>query len=301
MRKEEFADISGSYNFPEVDWVTCQLEIDGAICRQNHGVGWIMVRTDGVEGYIGGDCARQHFQADSAFAGAAARARRDVRVQSLVARLAVLIADREVLRQRIADVFQRQQDLRKTVSKVRDALPFPVLERLHDMVKSGDRAVRLEFRHVEKDEDRDRKVIEVIRWRPDQVATAVAPAAIEVALVNDIGDRLRIALEACNHAEAATERTEKELRAWAESIEAIDRCESDLEEASAALSAFVDLQNLRGLCWVCLKDADQIKTAKAAMQLTGMRNADDRAARKSLIAWRQEIQASHAGLDFRIP
>lgn len=300
MQKDAFDDIPSSYNLAEIEWVKCQLDIDGKICREPHGIGWVMTRkNDGVQGFIGGHCANEHLLSNVDFANAAAKARRDVRLQRLVARLAPLIAERDVLRQRITDVFGRQQELRRLVARIRESLPFPVLESLHDMVKTGNRGLRVEFRHVEKDEDRDGNPIDVVRWRSDQVANIAAPAAVEIVVVNDIGDRLRVGLEACNHAEASTERTEKELRAWAEAIEAIDRCESDLEEATTALSAFVDLQNLRGLCWVCRKDEDQVQTAQAAMRLTG-RNADERAARKSRDEWRQEIRTSHGGLDFRI-
>ena len=62
MQKTEFEDITSSYTYPRADWASCQLEIDGKICKEPHGKGWIMMRRDGVEGYIGGDCADSHFE-----------------------------------------------------------------------------------------------------------------------------------------------------------------------------------------------------------------------------------------------
>ena len=300
MGKSDFADITGAYNYPEAGWVNCQLEIDGAICKQAHGVGWIMLRKDGVEGYIGGVCARDHFQADEVFAGAAAKARRDIRIQNLVDRLGNLIVTRDVLRQRIVDVFERQQRLRKRVGKIRNSLPYVVMDRLHHMTKTGDRNVRLEFRHVEKDEDRDGKVIHVVRWRPDIVATVAAPQALEVGPIEEIGDKLRIALAAANAAEANPDRTEREMRHWAESIEAVDRCEAELEEVELALAVFVDPSNLRGLCWVCRKDADQTKSARAAIRAAGAWD-DDAGARRARDAWREELKASRGGIEFSVP
>lgn len=32
--------ITGVYSFAPADWVTCQLEIEGHICRTEHGRGW---------------------------------------------------------------------------------------------------------------------------------------------------------------------------------------------------------------------------------------------------------------------
>jgi exonuclease VII small subunit len=196
-----------------------------------------------------------------------------------------------LVRQRIVDVFERQQLLRKRIGKIRDSLPYVVMDRLHHMTKSGDRNVRLEFRHVERDEDRQGKVVDVVRWRPDIVATVAAPHALEVSSIEEIGDKLRSALTACNNGEANLERTERELRHWAESIEAVDRCEAELEEVESALSVFIDPSNLRGLCWVCRKDADQTKAARAALRAAGARD-DAAGAGRALDAWRDELKVS---------
>jgi hypothetical protein len=301
MRKSDFADITDSYSYPEVDWVKCQLEIDGSTCHQDHGIGWFMIRKDGVEGYIGGDCAQVHFKTDKVFAGAVAKARRDIRTQNLVDRLGNLIQDREVLRQRIVDGFERQQKLRKRVGNIRDLLPYAVMDRLHHMTKTGDRNLRVEFGYQEKDEDRDQKVIEVTRWRAEVVGTLAAPQALEVAAIEEIGERLRSALAACGQAEASPERSERELRGWAESIESVDRSQVDLDEAVSALAAFVELTNLRGLCWVCRKDEDQVKAARAVLRMTGSRDVSDSTARRARDTWRDEIAASRKGAKFRVP
>ena len=54
-----FRAITGTYMFVAADRVTCQLDItgEGGMCNEVHGRGWIMKRADGVECFIGGDCA----------------------------------------------------------------------------------------------------------------------------------------------------------------------------------------------------------------------------------------------------
>jgi hypothetical protein len=301
MPKSEFAFIGDSYGYAETDWVKCQLEIKGAICKQDHGTGWFMIRKDGVEGYIGGDCALLHFKKDKVFAGAVAKARRDIRTRDLVERLGNLIQDRDALHQRIVAVFERQRNLRQRIREIRDLLPYVVMDRLHRMTKAGDRNVRVEFGYLERDEDRNQKVIEVIRWRSEVVAMLAAPHAIEVAIVEEMGARLRSGLAACRQAQASPERSENELRGWAESIESMDRTQANLNEAVTALDAFVEPTNLRGLCWLCPKDEDQLKAARAALRIAGSRDVSDSTAQRARDTWRDQISASRKGAKFKVP
>jgi hypothetical protein len=304
MRKSDFDRIGDSYGYPEVDWVKCQLEIDGNTCGQDHGTGWFMVRKDGVEGYIGGDCAQLHFGKDkalaSAFATAVASARRDIRTQGLIERLGNLIKNRDALQQRIGSAFELQQQLRKRIAAVRQLFPYPVLSRLNRMTKFGDRKVHADFGYLEKDEDRNQNVIQVTRWKSEVIATVAAPHAIEMPPIELIGTRIGSALAACRQAEASPERSDKELRGWAESLEAVDRCHTELEVATLALDSFITPTNLRGLCWLCPKDEDQIMAASAGLRLAGVKEAGDRAARRARDAWRNDLIASRNGAQFKV-
>jgi hypothetical protein len=301
MPKTDFARITDSIGYPRIDWVKCQLEIDGEVCQEGHGDGWIMMRRDGVEGYIGGDCAKLHFGKDKAFASAVAKAGRDIRTTNLLVRLANLIQDREALRRRIHDVFERQQKLRKRVGGLRDVLPYAALDRLHQMSKTGDRNVRVDLGYLEKDEDRDRNVIDVVRWRPEVVGAITAPQALEVGIVEGIGKRLGTAVAACNHAEASSERSDKELRRWADAIEDVDRCEVNLRDAISSLESFVEPMNLSRLCWACRRDEDQVKVARVVLRLTGSRDVNDHAAGKARDTWRDEIMTTRKAVRFKVP
>jgi hypothetical protein len=293
--------ISDSYSYARVDWVNCQLEIDGNTCKEGHGTGWIMMRRDGVEGYIGGDCAKRHFKKDKAFARAVAKAGRDIRTTSLVVRLANLIQDREGLLRRIHDVFERQQKLRKKVGELRGVLPYAALDRIHQMSKTGDRNVRVDLGYLEKDEDRDRNVIDVIRWRSEVVGAITAPQALEVGIIESIGKRLGTTVAACNHAEAILERSDKELRGWVDAIEDVDRCDVNLRDAIAALESFVEPMNLSRLCWSWRKDEDQVKVARVVLRLAGSRDVNDHAAARARDTWRDEIMTTRKAVRFKVP
>jgi hypothetical protein len=300
MPKTELV-ITDSYEYPERrDWVGCQLEIDGKICREPHGNGWFMMRRDGKEGYVGGDCAKRHFKADKEFAKAVARAGRDIRTGNLRTRLGSLVQDREALRRKILEELERQQTLHVKVKALRQMLPYPALTQLHQMGKTGNRIVRVDLGYLEKDEDRDQKVIEVMRWRPEVVGAVAAPHALDVGSIEAIGVRLRAGLAACMSADPNAEKADKELRRWADAIDDVDRCKADLVEATSALGSFAEPTNIGYLCWVCPKDEDQVEVARAVLRLAGSRDVTDSAAVRARNTWRKEIMIARKAQRFKV-
>lgn len=83
----EFAGLVARYVFQRAEWVLCQLDEKGSVCRQEHGRGWIARRRDGKEGFIGRNCAHDHFGADANFSSEARRIDRELRVDDLVDRI----------------------------------------------------------------------------------------------------------------------------------------------------------------------------------------------------------------------
>jgi hypothetical protein len=292
--------ITGIYSYEPADWVICQLEIDGNICRQEHGKGWIMRLPGGAEGYVGQHCAKEHFGADHAFAKEAARARREVGRDDLVGRLRALLDD-PVRRERIVDAFERQQALKAEISRVRDMLPFAVKNRLHDMTKTGKSSVSLEFEYLENDEDREGNVIEVRKWRIDFIGAIGAPNALDTLRTDALGERLRAALTAFDQAKPSSDHSDKELRVWAEYLEGVDRSESEINEFVEELGKFKQPQSLNLLCWLCRIEQEQVAVTRAALQLTGRKAVTDGTARSTFNGWRRELITSRNALRLRVP
>ncbi len=300
MPKENFQAITGVCMFPATDWVTCQLTVDGGeMCRQEHGKGWIMQRTDEVEGFIGQDCAKKHFGKDHAFSKEAARARREVRTDELVARLKSLLAD-QARRERLQDGFERQQQLRRDVRRIRDLLPNSVKNRLHEMSKTGNRSVQVQFEYRELIEDKDGKEREVTKWERRQIGSVTSPSAIDIAAVDRLAERFRSARAALEYADPNAERTEKELRTWVQSIEDIEPCEADVDETAESLESFGQLENLKLLCWICRDSSQQIQVARAALTLSRGSEVSEGAARKPLEDWRRALSDANEGRRFKV-
>jgi len=157
----EFNGLVGRYTFKEADWVRCQLEEKGSVCRQLHGHSWVAKRKDGIESYIGKYCAHGHFGADSNFAAEASRMRRELLIDSLVERLATRLSD-PGFRSRLESANVLLGVLRDRVRSFRELWPAALLLRLREMSKTGNRNVAIEFLYVERDE----KGHETRQWQP---------------------------------------------------------------------------------------------------------------------------------------
>ena len=303
MRKAEFADITAQCDFPEADYVQCQLEAEenpGELCQQAHGRGWIMLNSAGVEGYIGGVCATHHFKAHAAFSGATARARREVSLQKTVSRLQALLDRREPLQEQVAGAFERARLLRDEVKRLREKLPYRVKERLLNATKTGNRSVSLEFETIERVEDANGKVREVPRWRPEIVGFITAPNALDMARLHDVTERIRAAGIALGEAQASLVRKESQMGAWAEALEGIDRFDADLVAIETDLETFLRTPNVSLLCWLSPKDEDQLACARLALQCTSGAPTSNAAVRKARKSWYDDIVSAHEGRRFRV-
>jgi hypothetical protein len=293
----EFASLVGHYYFKRDKWVRCQLEPkDGAVCRQEHGDGWIAKRKDGAEGYIGGDCAQRYFGADRAFATEAGRVRRELRIDDLIDRLNTKLSDR-AFRLRAVSAMARNHLVRDEVTSAREAWPLSLLLRLHEMVKTGARAVDVEFRYVEREKDGT----EHVQWQPVTIGSVVAAEGLDSIHMRRLAERLADVVRTLEEAQPSREHSERTLRKWQLTLEDLDQCEGELDEVVAALAAFYDPENLRLLCWLVQKDTDRRAIVRAIMEREGTSRLSDSAVQARLNAWAQEIRAVNQGREFRVP
>lgn len=304
MLRSEFEDILGQNEFEEAEWVTCQLEKlkhPGSMCMKLHGNGWIMLNKSGAAGYIGGDCANEYFEAHEAFAGATSRARREVSLQRMVARLRALLEEANSHRSRALQNLERLRRLSRKVRAWREDLPYDAKERLYDAAKTGNSSVRVEFQTPTKVEDDKRQVKVVTKWLLEPIATFIAPRALDISRLDPIDRGVRGALDALDRAAASLERKTSEMREWAEAIEAIDSLERQLNDCEAELSSFEQPGNLQLLCWLCRDNADQITCARLALQPFSRKTVSNSDAKRALYQWYGAIVAAHGDRQFRVP
>lgn len=293
---KDFERLIGRYAFPRAEWVRCQLEENGSVCRQEHGNGWIAMRKDGKEGFIGKDCAHAHFGADSNFAAEATRITRELRINDLVKRLKDRFDD-PIFRSRLEAAVERQKVLRDAVGRGRHRWPEPLLLRLASMTKTGNRAVTIEIQYSETDSESGR---ETVTWQPAMLGNIAAPEGLNPARIREIAKRLEAVWETLNQAVPSNEQPEKLLRKWNGSLDDVDRCEAELEEVSASLQAFERPENLRLLCWLVRQDHLQLAVVRAVLELSGTGVVTEAAVRSTRRTWHDAIRAAHGDRDFRV-
>lgn len=292
---EQFASLVGPFTFKEQDKVCCQLVKDGSRCEQPHWHGWVAKRKDDVEGYIGRICAQRNFGADDRFSSEVARVNREMRIDELVVRIKGRLDDPQY-RDRLRAAIERQRQLRDEMARLHDLWPKSLLVRLAE-IENTYHLVPIEVRYVEKDENgRDQYT-----YQPSDLGAVAGVDAMDLSHARDIGNRLREARTAVEDAKPSNQQPERTLRAWAESLDQLDRCEAELEDAFAEIRAFTTPENLQLLCWLVRRHDDQDEIVQAILELVSGKRATKADAAAAIRQWRGEIQAANGGRDFRVP
>lgn len=289
------------YLFAVEDRVPCQLvtKQGGGMCNQVHGRGFIITRKDGKRGFIGRDCSLEHFGVDHAFVQAAATADKRVALQKAVDRLRCLLTD-DSLRARLHDAFTRQQTLFQSVRSVRRELPNSLLDLLYNMAKANRNAVVVKFERRELIENKEGKNVEVSKWDPTTIGTLSRPEALNLLAVEALADRFRLATATLDRAEASTDQPKNQLVEWARALDDIDIAARDLRTAEDALEAFLDVENLKLLCWLMHDARDQLKIARYVLKRQRGNEVSEQAARRPLEEWEREVRAPYQGRRFRV-
>lgn len=292
---DQFAGLVGQFTFKESDKVICQLHKQGEHCGQPHWHGWVARRKDGVEGYIGRICARNNFGADDMFSREVARINRELRVDELVARIRSKLDDPH-FRDRLQDAIDKQRNLREEVANLRDRWPASLLQRLSEIENNMYSAIDIEIRFVEKDErGQDR-----YSWVPTTLGVVEGIGSLDLAAIRDIGNRLRNVREAADEAVPSNEQTERALRGWAESLEKIDLCESEVDYSRSELSKFLKPENLKLLCWTVRNHSDQEEIVRIVSSLVAGRAPSAAEVANAKRNWAEEIRRQNDGRDFRV-
>jgi hypothetical protein len=299
----QFAYLIGDYQFPKPEWVRCQLIDQQGKCKKNHGRGWIVQLTDDSEGYIGHQCADDHFGKDSRYAGrfAAAKARvsREIETDLLVGRLKVLLEDVRIA-QTLNAALRRREQLSERVTQIRDLLRPKLFQALTDRSKRGDTQVLVRVLYEEEEVDegtgQKRKVLrpQALRW-----GALVGLESLDYRPLLRIGARLKEAEAALSQAVASVDQPLRQMQKWAAALEYVPRADAELDKHDAPLRSFCQPDNVK-LLWLLAKDRfGQLAAVNAALEIATRKRISEKEAETTRDVWRQEIRATH-GRDFEV-
>jgi hypothetical protein len=302
MRIAEYGGLVAETAYPEIHRVECQLiREDGRVCHTKFGNGWIASRKDGVQVYIGGDCAGRHFSAGGEEgkryrADATAMARSN-RISALRQRIETRKSDADYLAA-LRSSYERCETLRDQAVAERDGLPERVVRRLHDIRRGISRDVPGEVRYVEKDEDREGKVFDVVRWRPASLGTLMGVEGLDTGTISSIQETVRSAHNALRETAADEKRLEKALTNQINKLDAAATLPARLDSIERSLEMFRRPENYRALCWIAIRDDDR-EAVVARMLERQHQPAKLQHARAKIAEWRREIESAHGGRLFR--
>lgn len=301
---EQFADLVGDYRFPKPEWIRCQLVDEKGRCKRLHGWGWVAQLADGTEGYIGHDCADDHFKADPRFAGkfanAAARVDREITTDLAVARLRRLIADPNI-RVTLDTAMRRRNRLSGRLMRLRNLLPLVVFKKVVDRAKRGDTAIMVRILYVEIEiDEKTKRRREVVTSKQLRWGTLTNLEGLDDRPLLKIGRRLAEADTALVRAVAAVDQPVRSMQKWAAALEYVDRVATDLDKHEALIDGFSRPENLK-LLWLLAEDRfDQLAVINAAIEITTQKRVTDEQAETARKAWSQEIKDAHGGREFQV-
>jgi hypothetical protein len=98
-----------------------------------------------------------------------------------------------------------------------------------------------------------------------------------------------------------SDRRDRELREWAESLEDAERCDSELKTLSDDLEMFLRPDNMQLLCWLCCAEADQLHAVRSSLQLASRREVTEWEARPVLTSLKSRLISVRGARGLRVP
>jgi hypothetical protein len=254
--------------------------------------------SDEAEGFIGHQCAKEHFQKDHGFSIAVAQAERHLQLTELLERLASAQADSQRAA-RYESHLARILGLRARVAGIRRLFVDRLLVRLAFMIQRTGTGVRAEFAFPERVEDAKGNVRTVLKWRSELIGKISAPQAVETLRLDRHAEHVHAALAAFRSS-PSRESGPKQLKAWAAAITEGDKISGALDAAEKELGEFLQPDSLKLLTWVCPEPDDQMATARGVLQLLSGKGVTEPEAQSIWQTWRKELMASYRAVDVRI-
>jgi hypothetical protein len=292
---QNYAGLVGDYNWPEVDWVTCQLRRKTGPCNHLHGVGWVARTKHQREGYIGGDCADKYFEDTSQFVRDRSIARRQIDMDQLLARVAAAKAD-STIPPRLRAASEQLRQLCSDTQAVVGQLPQELVRKLRDMAISGRGDVQIDIGYEEPPDPERPDSKPTIRWQRTSVATVRAPKAADLEFLRSLVARLHVVRVAWKDLQTTTHTAMRKLRDLCKALESLPYVETEVQNAGERWAEFRIRENLMSL--VILVDHE---SGRRAVVRLAMGDVGKPALRTAWRAAQDQIAAVTDGRPFRIP
>ncbi|MGY3807864.1 hypothetical protein ACWNG8_12205 [Aeromonas veronii] len=295
MTLDDFSKLIAQYHLEET--VRCQIHSDKGYCRNPHNNGWLAKKKDGKEVLIGKDCAQGYLGANDKFVLEKNRLNAEIRRKKLIDRL-ILLREDKTLADRIDSAKDKVLHARKLIDAFRSRIPNSIERHLLNMMKTSVQDVLIELKWEQIDEDGNKEV----RWIKTplgkvQTCTFLDKSVIKELIeeINDIKGKYIEIIDLDVNAQLGNNK----LGVLVTKVENFNLLENNIDGMVDDFKRFIEVQNLRLLCYLPSRDDERLSIAEYILQYYGT-SIGQATARKLLSSFDENIRKVHNCLDFRI-
>lgn len=295
MTLNDFSKLIAQYHLEEK--VRCQIHSDKGYCRNPHNNGWLAKKKNGKEVLIGIDCAQGYLGANDKFVLEKNRLNTEIRRKKLIERFTLLREDK-TLADRIDSAKDKVLHARKLIDAFRNRMPSSIERHLLNMMKTSVQDTLIELKWEQIDEDGNKEV----RWIKTplgkvQTCTFLDKSVVKELIkeINDIKSKFIEIISLDVNAQLGS----KKLGALVTKVESFNLLESKIDGMVDDFNRFIEVQNLRLLCYLPSRDDERLSIAEYILQYHAT-SVGQVTARKLLSTFDENIRKVHNCLDFRI-
>lgn len=295
MTLNDFSKLIAQYHLK--DTVKCQIHSDKGYCRSPHNNGWLAKKKNGKEVLIGIDCAQSYLGANDKFVFEKKRLNDEIIRKKLIERFTSLRDDR-TLADRIDSAKNKLLHARKLIDAFRKIIPYSIEHHLLNMIKTSVQDVLIELKWEQTDEDGNKEV----RWIKTplgkiQTCTFLDKSVIKELFeeINDIKGRYIEIIDL----DVNNQLRSKKIGALVKKVETFNLLENKINGMADEFNRFIDVQNLKLLCYLPSRDDARLSIAEYILQYHAT-SIGQISARKLLRSFDENIRKVHNCLDFRI-
>lgn len=295
MTLDDFSKLIAQYHLEEK--VRCQIHSDKGYCRNPHNNGWLAKKKDGKEVLIGKDCAQGYFGANERFVVEKKRLNAEIKRKQLIARLNCLREDTS-LTDRIEAARNKVRNARKLIDAFRINMPSSIERHLLNMMKTSVQDALIELKWEKIDEDGNKEV----RWIKKSLGKVQTCNFLDKSVIKGLIEEINNIKNKQSEimildVDALLER--KKLDALVTKVESFNLLESKIDGMVDDFKRFIELKNLRLLCYLPSRGDERLSIAEYILQYHGT-SIGQVTASELLGSFDEDIRKVHNCLDFRI-
>jgi hypothetical protein len=275
--------------------VHCQVLTAEGMCGNSHLKGWLGVTREGKEGLIGVDCAGKYFHADRSFALEKRRMQREIRISERLAFLEEKLADRAGFAAAVDGQIDRLRVLRAKMEKLMAGLGSQLRQTLKGMEKTGNRAVYVQVRYVEVDENGKERS----EWLDHAIGTVMGTSVCRSENLTSAFSSLKELKLALPIIHPSPEAGERKLKQWMDLVGTLPALQARVERLYSDYLALTRPKVLSLLVFLTTSVETQLQIAKTVLEHSGTLSPSNNAARKYLSELTNSVGTSIGSRDFR--